>query len=458
MLRLTFLVVSVVTFAGCKTDNPQSCELPENANNAECTDAGSGGRCQSSAECTDKANFPDCETMAGPHVNTCVQCTATENALCTGTTPLCKEDSCVACVNDSDCGNGTDSLCLPNGSCALLSDIAYVDGTAGMDGAPCTMSMPCTRIDVAANMKPVVKVSGTVQNRCSLNGKTTTILGESGAKLIPTGGGINDGPALEIKGASHVEVYNIEIDQATGGLVKDGSGVLVADTAEVLMARVKLFSNSVDGAHVTGGHFTCTLCNISQNADLGINVSGAQLTINQSTIRDNTNGGISIGLGGSFQIVGNVIYNNGQTNKVTGGININVDGSNANRLDFNSVSHNTAISTTGQDIKCISGIPLTANNNIVWDSGSSQPQVAGTCTYAYSDIGPNGIGTAMSNMSTLPQFQNESNGDLHLTTSSPVRRMADPGADLKGLAAYDIDGDPRPLPPLRADLGADQTQ
>lgn len=47
------------------------------------------------------------------------------------------------------------------------------------------------------------------------------------------------------------------------------SGVLVADTAKVMITRVKLHSNSVDGVHVTGGYFACTLCTIAQNANLG---------------------------------------------------------------------------------------------------------------------------------------------------------------------------------------------
>jgi len=452
MCRLALLIVSIAALASCKEVNPAFCEDPVNAGTVACSSTTvGGGPCKNSNDCTSVPNFPVCDTTASPH--TCVQCTANDHSLCTGTTPLCMNDSCVACVNDKDCGTGTDSLCLPNGACALLSDIAYVDGTGGVDGAPCTMSQPCTRIDVAAGMKPVVKVSGTVQNRCSLNGKTTTILGQSGAKLIPTGGGTNDGPALEIKGASHIDVYDLEIDQATGGISKDGSGVLVADTAEALMTRVKLFNNSADGAHITGGHFTCTLCTIAQNANLGVDVPGGSLTIDQSTLRDNLGGGISVGISVNFQIVGNVIFNNGQANTVTGGISIQVDGSSVNRLDFNSLSHNTAISTVGQNIRCDSGILFTARNNIVWDTGSSLPEVSGGCTYAYSDIGALPVQTGI-NMTTNPLFKDGSAGDLHLMSTSPVRRMADPAADLSGLAARDIDGDPRVS---RADLGADQT-
>jgi hypothetical protein len=51
---------------------------------------------------------------------------------------------------------------------------------------------------------------------------------------------------------------------------------------------------------------------------------------------------------------------------------------------------------------------------------------------------------------------NEAGGDLHLTSSSPVRKLAQPpAADLSGLAEQDIDGDSR-ASVIMVDLGADQ--
>jgi hypothetical protein len=166
-------------------------------------------------------------------------------------------------------------------------------------------------------------------------------------------------------------------------------------------------------------------------------------------------GGINIATGSTFQIVGNVLSNNGKDNtSLTGGINIQVTGSDVNRLDFNSLSQNAAIHGIGQGIQCISGTLFTASSNIIWDNSTGQPQVAGSCAYAYSDIGPTSVQQG-TNLSMPPQFKDEPGGDLHLMSMSPVRRMADPAADLKDLAAYDIDGDPRG--PQRADIGADQT-
>jgi hypothetical protein len=346
---------------------------------------------------------------------------------------------------------------MPDGSCALSSEVAYVNGTTGVDGAPCTQAMPCTRIEEGVARKPIVKVSGTVKDRCSLNGATAIILADPGAKLTPQ---ISDnGIGLEVKNASHIQVYDLEISHANGGGIS-GPGVALADTSELQLTRVTLNDNAGDGAIITGGHLTCTLCMIARNKLHGMSSAGT-LTVTQSTIMDNINGGILINnMDAVFQIVGNIFFRNGQPDKLTGGVNIQVNGSDVNRLDFNSFSQNSAASALGQGIHCISSATqLTASNNIVWDNGkpiqgSAQVNVGG-CAHAYSDIGPLAFTSGTSNMSIDPGFSNEAFGDLHLTKDSMVRGKANPGLIPSGLAAKDIDGDARPTA-TPADMGADQ--
>jgi hypothetical protein len=72
------------------------------------------------------------------------------------------------------------------------------------------------------------------------------------------------------------------------------------------------------------------------------------------------------------------------------------------------------------------------------------------CSYTSSDIGPISEGA---NINRDPGFQDEAAGKLHLTKDSMVRGQVDAGLVPSGLAAKDIDGDPRPAP---ADIGADQ--
>jgi hypothetical protein len=344
---------------------------------------------------------------------------------------------------------------LPSGACAKASDVAYVDGTNGMDMAPCTKDMPCTKIDKAAGLKSTVKVSGVVKDRCSLMNVTATIVAEQGTKLMPSMNGV----AFEVKGTSNVEVYDLQITNAQGG---GSNNVTVSDTANLTLNRVMLTGAAANGASLTGGHLTCISCIIATNALRGIDaLTAGTITIARSTISGNINGGIRISDDVVFQIVGNVLYHNGQTDKNSGAISVNVNtkapDAQPNQLDFNTIVAN-ASNTLAQGVTCAAGTTMKARNNIIWDNGivadAIQANTDGQCSWEYSDVGPTALlnGSA-SNMNMPPQFASEAAGDLHLTASSPVRGMADPAADLGGLAAQDIEGQMRVS---RADVGAYQ--
>jgi hypothetical protein len=84
-------------------------------------------------------------------------------------------------------------------------------------------------------------------------------------------------------------------------------------------------------------------------------------------------------------------------------------------------------------------------------------QLGGTCVHDYSVIGltvtyPTGADGGH-NKSADPKLVSEST-DPHIQTGSSAIGAANPGADLTGIAAKDIDGDARKSP---ADCGADQT-
>jgi hypothetical protein len=352
---------------------------------------------------------------------------------------------------------------MPDGSCALSSDIAYIDGTTGIDGAPCTQAMPCARIEDGVAKKSIVKVSGTVKHRYSVASGTAKILADPGAKLES----MESGAALEIRGSSNIEVYDLQIDNAQGG---GNPGVALAELASLMLTRVTVRDNPGNGISVTGGvQLTCTRCQLTTNAGYGIEATMAppptmqnpvtqKTTITQSTISDNTGGGIHVTGAGAFHIVNNLVFRNGQPgNAGSAGVVIQVNtqpaATPANELDFNSISHNMSAGVE-QGIQCTSGTPLIANSNIVWNNGSLghlvQVSSVSGCSYTSSDIGPIPEGA---NINRDPGFQDEALGDLHLTKDSMVRGKADPGLVPSGLAAEDIDGDPRPTP---ADVGADQ--
>jgi hypothetical protein len=455
MLRLALVVVPLLALAGCRTEKPGDGQ-PHPDGGGGPLDGSMSRQCKNSDDCTSMAGAPVCDLMQNG--GTCAQCTASEHDRCSGPTPICTNDVCTGCTKHTDCPES--NTCLPDGSCAQSSDVAYVDGSTGRDNTQCTKEMPCLKIDQAAAVKGIVKVSGTVTARCSLNDRNVTILAEPGAKLAPQSG--DSGNVFEVTGNSNIQVYDLQISD--GDRSTPGSGVTVSDPANLELTRVVLRDNGGNGATIRGGNLTCTQCLIAHNGDRGIYATAGVTTVLQSTIVSNLSGGVCLLDNSSFHIVENFIYGNGQINRViSGGVYIQDNqqmGAPANELNFNSISHNTTFETNlGQGIHCtIGGTPLIASNNIIWDNGmnpatSMQVDSGAGCSFAFSDIGPMGIGSANSNMNTDPMFLNEASGDLHLNKDSPVVGKADPNATLSGLAAKDIDGQPRIAP---ADIGADQ--
>jgi hypothetical protein len=415
-------------------------------------EAGSDGpptdpSCKDDTGCNATPDQPVCKIVDNAGV--CVECTPEKPTKCTGTTPICTGDKCAKCTRHVDCDS---NVCMPDGSCALEAEVAYVDGTLGTDQTTCSKVMPCKRIDTAAQTaKSIVKVSGTVTGRTTLDSRNVVILADAGATLAPS----TDVVALEVRGNSQVQIFDLEITHA--GPVPAREGVTVDNTAELRMTRVRILNNNADGVRVSGGKLTCILCTIAQNTGLGITAVGGRATISQSTILGNAGGGILISANvDEFQIVGNVIFHNGSATATTGGIRVSdVTSASANRIDFNSLSRNEAMSGIEPGIRCAPSVgpQLTARYNIIWNNGPTPvfgDQVnAEGCDHTSSDIGPVSFGT---NVNMEPGFIDETGGDLHLMRSQTPLTVTPNPNELAGVAARDIDDQPRGT---TTDLGAD---
>jgi hypothetical protein len=454
------LVMSLVVGSGCRQDNPESCELPANAGIGGCppvdaTDAPqeAAPECTMSSPCTANPDKGVCDTALNG--GTCVQCTAAIQTACKGASLACINDTCAPCTKHSDCVDS--NVCMPGGTCANADDVAYLDG-GGTDQMTCSQVTKCTRIDKAVMAKNILKISGTLTDRATLNDvKNIVILADPNARLTPT----QDGAALDIRGNSTIQIYDLEISHMSGGAAKDG--IALSDDAELALTNVRLINNTADGARIAGGHLTFTHCTIAQNVNRGISMTDGELTISRSEIKANAGGGVFIPGDGKFQIVGNFIFGNGGTGSQAGGINVPASsGDSTNRVDFNSISHNNATGGISPGINCVSSTALTAKYNVVWKNGVSptfltdQINTAG-CAHISSDIGPLPALPGASNFNVDPGFADEANGDLHLKPDSPARKLAQPlAADVSGLAANDFDGDSR-MSVIMVDLGADQT-
>jgi hypothetical protein len=113
--------------------NPQWC--PDEPRDMNCLnpppDAPPG--CASSSECAPLV----CDVTGA---RTCVRCTAAEHDACTGTTPVCGANhACRGCSAHSECDS---RVCLPNGSCAVPDQVAYVEPLAGgTDSGGCNSTL-----------------------------------------------------------------------------------------------------------------------------------------------------------------------------------------------------------------------------------------------------------------------------------------------------------------------------
>jgi hypothetical protein len=468
MQRLALVVVSLVGIVGCYQANPESCELPGRAGIAPCPPdaAPPDPSCKNDDGCVLTPDSPVCKIAGG--VGSCVQCTFDKHDKCRDTSPLCGTDNrCTGCKKHADCDS---NVCEPDGSCAMESEVAYVDGDTGTDQMICSKTMPCTQIEKAAmTMRPIVKVVGTVKQSARLD-KSVTILADPNAAIaLPLG---DNGVPLEIRGNPNVTIKIYDLQITNSGNTNPAQGSLtLSEMANLELNRVSFLNNLGNAVAVTGGHLTCDQCSVLNNGMRGFDVTGGRITVTRSTIIDNNSSGFSVQNKGDFEIVGNIIFHNGDMNSVAaGGINIIADaqgpGDPPNRIEFNTLSENVAASASAQAIQCGVVTPMVARNNIVWGNGldlATALQVTGNanCTFAFSDIGPIGTVPAGSNMTDYPQFQDPPPPGklLHLMSTSPVRGKADPSSDLNGLAKLDIDGDPRVSrgAGMGADMGADQT-
>jgi hypothetical protein len=421
LVSLFGLLASLCSATACK--NPRFCAgNPED----DCTlhvDAGGVANCTNDGECFAPTGVCDLGATM-----TCVECTISKPDVCTGTKSVCVSNQCQKCTAHAQCA--LSNVCLPDGSCANEAQVAYVQ--AGGVGNMCTKTEPCGTLDVGLKASmPFVKINtGTVADSktTTIDGKTVTVFAEPGAKLDRMG----DGNILEVKSnGADVQIFDLEITGGTG----------VGDAAISLP---------------NGGapKLTLTRVKIDGNQGVGILAAAGTLTLAQSTVSGNTGGGISVTSTAQFVIVDNIFASNGSGASTVGGVNISTIQSATNRLDFNSFSKNLTQDSTGSAIQCTAGA-FAARNNVMSGNGTltNQEQVGGSCTHMYSIVRPGTLPVGTGNKADDPLFKNTAMGDLHILPGSPAAGAADPGSDLTGVAARDIDGDVRMNP---ADIGADE--
>jgi hypothetical protein len=439
------MVVSFVAFAGCKEVDPAYCAMRPGING--CPDAAvTGGACRGNNDCTSTPSFPVCDLA--DNGGTCVLCTATDHAACTGMTPRCEGQTCVACVDNNDCG-GT-GVCLLSGACADPSSIIHAKvtgldlGGCGDTGNECTLTRALTEVTDARNViklddaGPYAVAGGFfVAADVTIDAREATIARTS------------LGPIVTIPIGKTVTLLGGTIQGAAGS---EGDGIQ-CNTATLTIHGTTIQMNDESAIDATACTLTVTGAVIRNNgtpkAIPGIKLSGGSITISRSSIISNLGGGIVVNNNGTFEIVGNVFLGNGDSFGIIGGVSVDTTVT-GNRLEFNTITQNTSDITLAAGVRCLVN-GLTAQNNIIWNNnsalGTNGIQVSG-CSYAYSDIGPAitpAVNDGGNNVNVDPSFVNVLS-DLHLQPSTPIRSKANPAADLAGFASKDVDGTVRVAP------------
>ena len=425
MSRLCIVTLSLMTaMAACHQDNPSYCDDRAYDN---CVNRPGEFPCSEKADCAGQEGKPACSELSeATGTGICVQCTAMDSAACLGATPLCGADNlCRGCGKHTDCAS---TACLPDGSCAAETMVAYVAATGA--GTACTKAAPCGTLTAAiAKAQAYVKVAAsgaaiTDTQVTIIDNKAVTILADEGAKVDRS----NDGGAvLKVQGTADVKIFDLEITGASGG---GGNGIDVdaSGTPKLALTRVK----------------------ITANQGLGLSAQGGAVTISQSTISGNIGGGISI-TGATFDITNNFIYRNGNPSTSSiGGLFVRPMGQ--SRLERNTIVDNQADAGSATAGGAFCDVPgfIAAGNIIFRNVGgpAANVQTFGSCTYGNSFVmaGASPVDDSLSFV-----HSNTQPFDYHLTATSPTT-VRDSGGACTGI---DVDGDARPQG-AACDLGADE--
>ncbi len=421
-----------VLLAACSKSNPYYCPGHPDDNCTKDADVNAPQGCQTNDDCTNSAK-PLCE----PTEKICVACLDGDIGACGGATPVCTaEHTCAACASHADCDS---RACLPDGSCAMDMQVAYV--SAAGSGNACTKENPCPLLaDALVKNTPYIKIAadGAAKDTSTvtIDGKTVTILAEPGAILDRDG----DGPILDVRSANaDVRIYDLTIRGATGAAGADA--VLLTPNGGVpklALTRVTIVSNQ--GTAVTA--------------------LGGALTVAQSTITSNLGGGILVsGTGTTFTITNNIIVYNGAANGTAatqlGGIAVTANTS-GSKLEWNTIALNQSDGTIYRGGLTCTGAMVSATGNLIYRN--SEPDGSGGlktddttqrnatgCQFGNTLAVANDAGNLGFKSPGTPPL------DFHLTASSPSTVVGAGGS----CTGTDFDGDTRPIDGA-CDLGADE--
>lgn len=395
------------------------------------------------------AKTPRCNAPSGR----CVECLA--SADCMNPTPVCNTTAftCRKCAAHSECTSG---ICKSDGSCAAVSEIAYVNnGSGGCPGSG-TQAMPYCEISYAVSnsSKAYILVSPSATSYATLQfAPTTTALGpltivgpagRGAAMKASVSSTVTGTPAIAFTTVAvplTVTIDGLDISGANGGMASPGVQCnQTTGTATVVIKNSTIHSSGKEG----------------------IFSSGCTLTLDGNLIFSNVNEGIKV-TGTTYVITNNLIFANGTTPGGLPGVTI-ADSASTGKFAFNTVAQNGGGATLEGGISCPpNGTPTLIEESIVAQN-SHNPATNGTqfinkCMLQSVVTGPDSFAGAIQSAPTFVSMT-----DFHLDVGAGL--TANQACCIDKITApttpnsdHDVDRGPRPkVAGTKLDIGAHEAQ
>ncbi len=331
---------------------------------------------------------------------------------------MCIQGECGLCDDDAHCGAAAENVCLPNGTCAATSRIAYASptgtGTTCLQNAPCAIEQAFTNAAGSTTIDIVKLAPGNYARTESIITTDAVILAGQGATL--TAGAAIQMLRVEAGGSLTIVGLTLVGNQQYNALCFGMAGT----PSTLAYFRV----TSTMGAYGIGG-FQCALdvtrSTIMQQSALGAYVSA-----------------------GSARFINSVIIANGSAAGGQGGLFFNATPT--VRVELSTIAGNTSTNDmTAGGITC-GNANTTITSSIIWGNVGTTT-IDPACSVNYSVVDPSYAG-GTANVRMDPLFV--ALGDVHLQATSPARGAADPAV----MTAVDRDNQPRPQGGTASDCGA----
>jgi hypothetical protein len=419
--------------------------------------------CTGNASCT-VATAPICDDVT----KVCRPCTTGSNDCATMTTaPVCHGGACVECASDADCAmqgkhcETTTFTCVPcnsnmdcasgacraDQSCALVTDIVYVDNKNGA----CTGTHAGTKTDpycdittALASTSSTILVAGSTTPYSSISvttAVTKSIVGP-GKKAMPPatfGSTSENGVFFSIgSGTSSLSLAGVALTGSNTGTISAGvvCSAPSSATASLTIARSLIVGSGADGVDST----KCIL------------------TLDANEITKNQGGGVSV-TGGTYTITNNIISGNGNNTAATvpGFL---TDTTATGSFAFNTVAYNQVTGTTA-----VSGINCSTTDHAISSSivYNNTPLVAGTqfanaCTLTNVVVGMTDTVTSAGAIKLNPALISAAN--VRLDVSNTANTTTNDMCCIDRLTSgpdHDVDQTHRPIN-VKWDIGAFEAQ